>query len=60
MCSSLQRLDLRNNSISEEENISFLGGLSDLKYLSMENNPIRKNDKYKELVNKYLPDLEEY
>jgi hypothetical protein len=56
MSSSIIKLNLKNNLIADEENLSFLSNLSDLKYLNLNNNPIQVKDinKYKELIKEYL------
>ncbi len=58
MCSSIKKLNLKNNLIQDEENIQFLGGLTDLKWLNLTGNPIYKNKRYKELIKENLFSLE--
>lgn len=43
--------------IEEEDNIALLSNLDKLEALNLEENPINKNDKYKELINIHLPNL---
>lgn len=58
LCSKVEKLDLSYNKIEEEENLFFLSNLSYLKVLNLRDNPIFHNDKYKNLIKEYLPDLE--
>jgi hypothetical protein len=58
MCSSIKKLNLKNNLIQDEENIQFLSNLTDLKWLNLTNNPISKNENYTELIKENLPWLE--
>jgi len=58
MCSSIKKLNLRDNTITSEDNISFLCNLVDLKYLNLSGNPICQNKNYKLLVEENLPKLE--
>ena len=58
MCSSIIKLNLRNNCISEAENISFLSGMTSLKWLNLNENPIKKLTNYEELIKDKLRDLE--
>ena len=57
MCSSIVKLNLRNNLIEKEENISFLSTLPELTWLNLNENPIQKSNEYKDLVIKYIPHL---
>lgn len=50
MCSSIKKLNLKNNLIQDEENIQFLSNLTDLKWLNLCCNPICKNENYHELI----------
>jgi hypothetical protein len=58
MCSSIKRLNLKNNLIENEENIQFLSSLLDLRWLNLNGNPIKDMDSYKEQIKLNLPDLE--
>jgi hypothetical protein len=57
MCSTITRLNFRNNLIREEENFSFLESLTYLKWLNLNENPIKANKRYPELIEEYLPNL---
>lgn len=54
MCSTLKKLNLKNNLIKEEDNIFFLSSLTELEYLNLNGNPIQENEKYKCLINDNL------
>jgi len=54
MCTTLKKLNLKNNLIKEEDNIFFLSSLIDLKYLNLNDNPIQANENYKKLINENL------
>jgi Leucine-rich repeat (LRR) protein len=58
MCSSIIKLNLKSNLVSDSENITFLSGMTALKWLNLNENPIRKLNDYDELVKEKLPDLE--
>ena len=58
MCSSIYKLNLRNNLISDQENISFLSGMSSLKWLNLNENPIKKNNNYNEMIQDKLSQVE--
>ncbi len=58
MCHSLITLNLEDNKIEDEENISYLSGLINLKSLNLNRNKIQNYDKYLEMIGRYLPDLQ--
>lgn len=58
MCSSIIKLNLKNNLISDSENITFLSGISSLKWLNLIENPIQKIPDYQQLINEKLTLLE--
>lgn len=58
MCSSIKRLNLKNNMIADDENIQFLGNMSDLKWLNLNGNPITKLENYSELIKQHIASLE--
>jgi len=55
MCSSVKKLNLSNNLIADEENISFLSGMTSLKWLNLNENPINKLIKYDDIIKDKLP-----
>jgi hypothetical protein len=58
LCSNLEKLDLSFNKIEEEDNLYFLSNLSNLKILNLRENPINYSNKYIQLINEFLPNLE--
>jgi hypothetical protein len=58
LCSNLEKLDLSSNKIEDEENLFFLSNLNNLKVLNLRDNPIFYNQRYKSLIDEYLPGLE--
>jgi hypothetical protein len=58
LCSNLEKLDLSFNKIENEENLYFLSNLFNLKWLSLIENPIYFNTKYKYMIEEFLPNLE--
>jgi hypothetical protein len=59
MCHSLISLNLEDNKIEDDENISYLSGLEKLRKLNLNGNKIQENPKYQNLIAKYLPQLEQ-
>jgi len=58
LCTSITDLNLKNNQIEEEENItSFLSCLYNLENLNLIGNPIYKQNDYKQLINTNIPSL---
>ena len=58
MCDSIEILNLRNNSISDTDNISYLMNISTLKSLNFNENPIKNFENYLDIINEKLPNLE--
>jgi hypothetical protein len=58
MCSSIIKLNLKNNLVSDSENITFLSGISSLKWLNLNQNPIQKISDYEQLIKDKLNELE--
>ena len=54
MCHTLKSVDLSNNEVEEEDNISFLASLTMLTYINISNNPIGSKDDYLPTLRKYL------
>ncbi len=54
MCHSLEKINLNNNEIDEEDNISFLASLSKLQYINFSNNPIVLKGNFEFSLKKYL------
>lgn len=50
MCTTLKKINLKNNLIKEEDNIFFLTSLIQLKYLNLNGNIIQSNENYKNLI----------
>lgn len=57
MCESLIEINLEGNLLTDEDNLSFLANLKKLKKLNINNNPLTEKKNLKELLNKYLPEL---
>jgi hypothetical protein len=58
MCTSIIKINIKHNDVEEEDNISYLSSLVRLKWLNMKFNPVTMNDNYKNLIQKYLPQIE--
>ena len=56
-CENLRELNLRNNYIFSFDELYFLQNLQKLKILTLEGNPISRNDNYLDKVLKILPNL---
>jgi Leucine-rich repeat (LRR) protein len=54
MCHTLQKLDLRNNEIEDEDNFSFLASLPKLKYINISSNPVVLRDNFENSLREYL------
>ena len=54
MCTTLKKLNLRDNLIKEDDNIFFVTNLNELKYINFNGNPIQKNENYKKLIQENL------
>jgi hypothetical protein len=59
MCSSLRKLNLKDNIIEDDDSLFYLSGLN-LVYLNLAGNPLAKRENYKELVNMNLPGLKAF
>jgi hypothetical protein len=58
MCNTIVILNLKNNKIESNENLTFLLALRNLKFLNMNDNPITKKfEKWKEFLKNRLPDI---
>lgn len=58
MCTSLVKLNLKNNKISKVGDLDYLSMLFDLKWLNLVGNPIHDLENYKYIIKENLPDLE--
>ena len=58
MCHTIEKINLRNNEIEEEDNLIFVANLSNLKYINLNNNPIQLKAAYLRLVQQYLSHVE--
>mmetsp|Transcript_27535 Transcript_27535/g.27209 ORF Transcript_27535/g.27209 Transcript_27535/m.27209 type:complete len:204 (+) Transcript_27535:81-692(+) len=56
-CSKLTELYLRKNSVSDLRELKYLKNLSGLKVLWLWDNPCAENERYREIVLSYLPNL---
>ncbi len=54
MCFKLKKINLCNNLIEDDDNIYFLSGLDNLKYLNLNQNPIQNSKNYKKLIEENL------
>jgi Leucine-rich repeat (LRR) protein len=58
MCCSIKKLNLNNNLIEAEENLTFICGLENLEYIDINNNPIVKKYEYcKNYLKNNLPNV---
>jgi uncharacterized protein YoxC len=58
LCTNLEMLDLSFNKIEDEENLYFLSSLNNLKILSLRDNPIYNNERYKSLIQEFLSNID--
>ena len=58
MCSTLQKINLKSNKISDESNLTFLSSIDCLKYLNIKDNPICIDERIGDLIsNEFRSDI---
>ena len=58
MCSTLQKINLKSNKISDESNLTFLSSIDCLKYLNIKDNPICIDERIGDVIsNEFRSDI---
>ena len=58
MCSTLQKINLKSNKISDESNLTFLSSIDCLKYLNIKDNPICIDERIDDVIsNEFRSDI---